>query len=65
MWRLMITFWKLDYSFPKFVKLIELAMVQIIGSVEDGRCFSMLAILISKLHNMFITHLPLVVHMFA
>jgi hypothetical protein len=61
----MITFRILVYSFLEFVKLIELAMVQIVGSVEDKRCFSMLAILKSKLQNVFTTHLPLVVHMFA
>jgi hypothetical protein len=40
-------------------------MVQIISNVEDGRCFSTLAFMKSKLHNKFIIHLPIVVHMFA
>jgi hypothetical protein len=65
MWHLVIKFQILVYSFPEFVKLIELAMVQIVGNVEDERCFSMLAIIKSKLHKMFTTHLPLVVHIFA
>jgi hypothetical protein len=45
----------------KYLKLAELAMVQIVGSVEDEKCFSMLAFMKSKLCSMFITHLPLVV----
>jgi hypothetical protein len=44
----------------QYLKLAELAMVQIVGSVEDEKCFSMLAFLKSKLCSMFITHLPLV-----
>jgi hypothetical protein len=44
----------------KYLKLAELAMVQIVGSVEDEKCFSMLAFMKSKLCNTFITHLPLV-----
>jgi hypothetical protein len=65
MWCLVTTFWILVYKFPKYVKLVELAMVQIVGSVEDERCFFTLAFMKSKLCNMLITHLPLVVHMFA
>jgi hypothetical protein len=45
--------------------LAEIAMVQIVGSVEDEHCFSMLAFMKSKLHNRLTTHLPLVVRMFA
>jgi hypothetical protein len=47
------------------VKLVELATVQVIGRVEDGRCFSTLAFMMSKLRNKLTTHLPLVVRMFA
>jgi hypothetical protein len=42
-----------------------MAMVQIVGSVEDECCFSTLAFMKSKLYNMLITHLPLVIRMFA
>jgi hypothetical protein len=55
----------LVYSFPKYVKLAEMAMVQIVGSVEDERCFSTFAFMKSKLRNRLTTHLPLVVWMFA
>jgi hypothetical protein len=47
------------------VKLVELVMVQILGSVEDERCFSTLAFMKLKFHNRFITHLLIVVHMFT
>ncbi len=47
------------------MKLVELAMVQIVISMEDEKCFSTLVVMKSKFHNSFITHLPLIVHMFA
>jgi hypothetical protein len=47
------------------VKLAEMTMVQIVGSVEDERCFSTLAFMKLKLCNKLTTHLPLVVWMFA
>lgn len=47
------------------MKLAKLAMVQVIGSVEDERCFFTLAFMKSILCNKLTTHLPLVVHMFA
>jgi hypothetical protein len=48
MWRLVTTFWVLVYNFPEYVKLAEMAMVQIVGSVKDERCFSTLAFIKSK-----------------
>jgi len=49
MWHLVITFQIFSFSFLKYVKLVELAMVQLIGSMEDERCFSTLAFMKSKL----------------
>jgi hypothetical protein len=65
MWHLVTTFRVFLSSFSKYVKLVELAMVQIIGSVEDEKCFSILALMKSKLRNMLTTHLTLVVCMFT
>ncbi|CAK9215925.1 unnamed protein product [Sphagnum troendelagicum] len=48
------------HKMPEYVKLAEIALVQVIGSVEDARCFSK-----SKLRNCLTTHLDLVVQMFA
>jgi hypothetical protein len=51
--------------FPEYVKLVKMAMVQIVGSVEDEHYFYMLAFMKSKFCNKLTTHLPLVVWMFA
>ncbi len=42
-----------------------MAMVQIVGSVEDEHYFAVLVFMKSKLCNMLITHLPLVAKIFA
>ncbi len=55
----------LSFSFPEYVKLVELAMVQIVGNVEDERCFFILVSMKSKFQDRLTTHLPLVVCMFA
>ncbi len=65
MWRLVTTSRVLSSSFSKYVKLVELAIMKIIGSVEDENCISTLALMKSKLRNKFTTHLALVVCMFA
>jgi len=53
------------YNFLEYVKLVEMAMVQIMGSVEDEHSLFMLAFMKSHLCNRLITHLPLVVRMFT
>jgi hypothetical protein len=65
MWHLVTTFQVLSFSFPKYLKLVELAMVQIVSGVEDEKCFSTLVFMKSKLWNRLTTHLPLVMCMFA
>ncbi len=50
---------------PQYVKLTKLAMVQIADNVKNENFFSMLVFMKSKLFNMFIAHLPLVMRMFA
>jgi hypothetical protein len=51
MWHLVTTFQVVVCSFPKYVKLAKMAMVQIMGSVENEPFFSMLAFMKSKLCN--------------
>jgi len=51
------------WNFLRYVKLVELAMVHIIGSTKDERHFFMLAFMKSKFYNT--THLLWVVCMFA
>jgi hypothetical protein len=65
MWRLLIASQVLVCSFLKYVKLVEMAIVQIVGNVKDECCFFTLAFMKSKLRNKLTTHLPLVVWMFA
>ncbi len=47
------------------MKLVELAIVQVVGIVGDEHCFPILAFMKSKLCNKLTTHLPLVMHMFV
>jgi hypothetical protein len=65
MWHLVITSQILVSNFLKYMKLAELAMVHIIGSVENERCLSTLAFMKSKFHNKLTIHFPIVVCMFA
>jgi hypothetical protein len=65
MWHLVTTFHILVTSFPEYVKLVELVMVQVIGSVKDKKCFSILTFMKFKFCNKLTTHLPFVVHMFV
>ncbi len=64
-WHLVIASRVLVCNSPKYVKLAKMAIVQVVGNVKDGCCFYTLAFMKSKLRNWLITHLPLVVWMFA
>jgi hypothetical protein len=47
------------------MKLIELAIVQVIGNLEDEKTFSILFFMKSKLWNHFAWHLDIAICMFA
>jgi hypothetical protein len=49
----------------EYLKLVELAIIMVLGSVEDERTFSNVNFLKSKLQNQLTIHLDLVVKMFA
>lgn len=49
----------------EYFKVVDIVIAQMIGSIEDERCFSTLAFTRSKLRNKFNDHLDLVVYMFA
>lgn len=49
----------------EYVKLVELAMVFILGSVEDERLFSTMACVKNKLINMLTNHLECSVKLYA
>jgi hypothetical protein len=44
------------------MNMVKLVLVEVVGSVEDKRCFFTLTFMKSKLQNKLITHLPLVEH---
>jgi hypothetical protein len=54
----------LTCSFSKYFKLAKIAMVQVLGNVEDEQCFSSLEFYKSTLHNQLTTNLGLVIKVF-
>lgn len=65
LWRKFSSNAYISMKLSKFMKVVEFAHVQVLGSVEDIRTFSPLSFLRSKLRNLLTTHLDLVVHMFG
>ncbi len=53
------------YSFPKYFKLVEITMVQVISNIKDEQCFISLASYNFKLCNQLTTNLGLVLRMFS
>jgi hypothetical protein len=50
-WRILSTSKVFSCSLPKYLKVVKIAMVQVLGSVEDEQCVSSLASCKSKLRN--------------
>jgi hypothetical protein len=57
-WRTIPAFQALTHSFFEYLKLVKMAIVHVLGSVEDECCFSTLTFLNSKLHVILHPHLP-------
>ena len=55
----------LSSSFSKYLKLVEIGLVQVIGSVEDEHCFSALNFIKNKNRHRLTENLELSVCMFA
>ena len=55
----------LTHHFSEYMKLAEMAIVHVLGSVEDERVFSSVAFLKSKVRNSLETHLQCVVGMYS
>jgi hypothetical protein len=55
----------LFHHIPKYIKLLEIAIVKIIESMEDEHTFNTRSFMKSKLKNRFTTHLDLVIHTFS
>jgi len=47
------------------MKLVELAIIQIIDNIEDERTFSILTFMKSKLWNQLVGHLNIIIRMFT
>jgi hypothetical protein len=52
-------------KFSKYNKLAKIAMVQVLGSVEDEKTFNNLSLMKNKLHNQLPIHLDLCVRIFS
>lgn len=57
MWCLVTTSQILVFSFFEHAKLIILVGVQVVGNMEDEKCFSTLVNMKSKFHSRFINHM--------
>jgi hypothetical protein len=49
----------------KFMRIVELTIVQVIGTAEDERTFSTLTFMKSKLRNQLARHLNIAIRMFV
>jgi hypothetical protein len=63
LWRVVETSSMLRHGLSEYIKLAEIAVVLVLGSVEDEWTFSTLSFMKDKLRNRLQTHLPLVVSM--
>jgi hypothetical protein len=63
MWRSVEANTFLRHSLSEYIKVAELAVVMVLGSVQDERTFSTLTFMKNKLRNRLTTHLELVVGM--
>jgi hypothetical protein len=63
LWRVVDTSSMLRHGMSKYLKLVEITTVLVLGNVEDERTFSTLSFMKDKLQNRLQTHLSLVVSM--
>jgi hypothetical protein len=49
----------------KYIKLTKIAVIQVLGSIEDEWCFNTFSFMTNKLQNRLTTHLDLVICMFV
>ncbi len=62
---LLATNWIISRKLSEWLKFIELSMAMVLGSVKDERWFSIMSFTKSKLRNQLITHLVLIMYMYA
>jgi hypothetical protein len=59
LWRKIFTSIVLNLNLSEYIKLAEITVVQVIGSIEDEQTFNTIAFIKNKLHNYLNTHLDL------
>jgi hypothetical protein len=52
-------------QFYKFMKLVQMAIVQVVGGIKNERFFFLLTFMKSKLQNLLVRHLNIVICMFV
>jgi len=65
LWMKIISFPILICKLSEYKKLVEIAMVRVLGFVEDERTFSNLTFMKNRLRNRLTTHLDVCVCMFS
>lgn len=65
LWRKLYTNAFISMKLLEFIKVVEVAHVQVLGNVEDERTYSSLSFLKSMLQNRLTTHLDFLVRMFS
>jgi hypothetical protein len=66
LWRMLDANTALVAHFPEYIKLAQIAMVHVLGFVEDERCFSSLTFMKDRLRNRLVAdHLGVVIGMHA
>jgi hypothetical protein len=65
LWKVINVFHLLSNIFLEYLKLAKIAMMHVLGSIEDERCFNLVSFLKSKLHNHLNPHLHPIVALYA
>jgi hypothetical protein len=63
LWKGLTTNQVVIHCIPKYIKLVEIIIVQVIGSMEDEHTFNIISFMRSKPKNKFTSHLDLVICM--
>ncbi len=56
MWQVIHASQLLSNVFPQYLKVVEIAMVHVLSSIEDERCFNFVAFLKNKVRNRLNNH---------
>ncbi len=61
LWRTFLSSQILEQKILEYIKLVELVVVQMIGSIKDECCFSTFTFMKTKLNNRLTKHVELVI----